>query len=429
MKKAISLFAILLSCFVVSAQSTFYQPKNSRLGLSLTKTNTTNSTSSNNLHKNNLHENDLYPYKDPIFHGAWGLCDYYGNVVIPPKYLNISTFSSYDITPISEWIAVRVDGNYGFIDRHADIKIGFKYKSASNFHYGHAAVQDETGKWGLINENGEYVFTPQFSGIVWREDYDNVWICYKNSSKGLIDKSGRLIAQPQFFEIYGVSEGLACVKQNGKCGYIDKLGNVVIGFEFDYANPFSEGLAWVGNETTSGFTSGYIDKTGHYSIPPRYAGGRSFSEGLAAVSTQKGSGFGFIDKSGRIVIQPQFILAYPFKEGLSCARIGPKWGFIDKSGKFVIQPEFNTVMEEFSHGFAVVGIKKSSGKELFGVINKSGLYVVLPEYRKIYYFKEGVAFAQREEESGGSTFGYIDYNGNFYKNLPEAFRAVHKKFK
>lgn len=324
---------------------------------------------------------------------------------------------------------MRVDNNFGFIDRHGVIKIGFKYRLASNFHYGHAAVQDETGKWGMINEKGEYVFTSQFSNIIWKEDYDNVWVCFKNNGqKGLIDKSGRLIAQPQFDEIYGVSEGLACVKQNGKCGYIDKFGNVVIGFKFDYANPFSEGLAWVGKENAKGFSSGYIDKTGHYSIPRQYSGGRSFSEGLAAASTPTRSSFGFIDKSGQFVIQQRFILAYPFKEGLSCARIGSEWGFIDKSGKFAIRPQFYTVPEDFSSGYAIVTINNNSSgfNTLYGVINKSGLYVVLPEYRKIYPFKEGVAVAEKNE-SGGSSYGFLDYNGNFYKNLPEAFRAVHKK--
>jgi hypothetical protein len=43
------------------------------------------------------------------------------------------------------------------------------------------------------------------------------------------------------------SEGLACVKLNGKYGYLDKTGKEIIPLKYESAVPFSHGLArvWV----------------------------------------------------------------------------------------------------------------------------------------------------------------------------------------
>lgn len=53
--------------------------------------------------------------------------------------------------------------------------------------------------------------------------------------------------------------GLFPIKKDGKWGYIDKTGKVVIEPQFDRAAGFSEGLAfvWIGNK------GGWIDKTGN----------------------------------------------------------------------------------------------------------------------------------------------------------------------
>ncbi len=121
------------------------------------------------------------------------------------------------------------------------------------------------------------------------------------------------------------------VVQNDKWGYIDKTGRVVFEPQFDWAGSFSEGLASVGIE----YKRGYIDKTGRVVIEPQFDWAGSFSEGLARVEINDKEGY--INRSGRVVIGLQFDFAGAFSEGLARVREDndDKWGYIDKTGKYV----------------------------------------------------------------------------------------------
>jgi len=99
---------------------------------------------------------------------------------------------------------------------------------------------------------------------------------------GFIDRSGKIIIQPQFEDTGDFSEGLAWVRPfDGKAGYIDKSGKLIIKPEFDAANSFSGGLAQVmmlGDKKSvdpHGVESpaqkyGYIDKAGKFIWKPTY---------------------------------------------------------------------------------------------------------------------------------------------------------------
>ena len=65
------------------------------------------------------------------------------------------------------------------------------------------------------------------------------------SKYGFIDKSGKVVIEPQFDDAEDFSEGLAQVGKDGKWGFIDKSGKVVIEPQYDYVGDFSEGLAKV----------------------------------------------------------------------------------------------------------------------------------------------------------------------------------------
>ncbi|OOX98570.1 hypothetical protein BOP98_03125, partial [Campylobacter coli] len=55
-----------------------------------------------------------------------------------------------------------------------------------------------------------------------------------NRKWGFIDKSGKIIAKPEFDYVGDFKKGLALVELNGKWGFIDKSGKIVIEPKFDY---------------------------------------------------------------------------------------------------------------------------------------------------------------------------------------------------
>lgn len=258
---------------------------------------------------------------------------------------------------------------------------------------------------------------------------------------GFIDKSGKIVIEPQFQGVYDFSDGLAKIYTGGEfdTAYIDETGKIVIEPKFDIGSNFSEGFAWVGFDpqktsfkignltlysTQSGhsfnYKIGFINKAGKFITEPIFTFAGDFSEGLAFVRT-KDDKFGFIDKSGKFVIQPKFDWAEDFSEGLALVFVNGKYGFIDKTGKFVIKPQF-TKAESFSEGLAVVKIGGAVREPGFGMqvisttiadtnyayIDRTGKIIFRIKAGEARSFSEGFA---RFEKFGEGRYGFIDKTG------------------
>ena len=238
------------------------------------------------------------------------------------------------------------------------------------------------GKFGFINKSGKVLINPQFEAV--GAFYSGLAAVLTGGKWGYINKSGSIAINPQFEQTSSFYEGLAAVKIGGKWGYIDKTGSIVINPQFQSAGSFSQGLADVGS-VGSGWEQqwGVIDKSGKYVINPQFNGISAFSEGLATASN--GKTVGYINRSGKYVINPQFDQAWVFTDGLAMIKLGNKLGFIDKSGKYVINPQFDTA-NWFRGGVAAAC---SSGK--CGYIDKSGKYIISPQFDNANDFHDGLA--------------------------------------
>ena len=91
---------------------------------------------------------------------------------------------------------------------------------------------------------------------------------------------GKAVIKLQYDRAAPFSDGLACVRKNGRYGYIDRMGKTVIKFAYREAGTFSNGLASVGN----GQKFGFIDVEGNLVIPMEYDQQSRFDDrGLAQV--------------------------------------------------------------------------------------------------------------------------------------------------
>ncbi len=129
------------------------------------------------------------------------------------------------------------------------------------------------------------------------------------------------------------TEGLACVRLNGKYGYINSIGDMIIPFRFDRAFSFAEGMACV----SLNWKYGFINTKGEMVIPYRFDNAFSFSEGLAPVFIN--GKWGFVDHNGICRIPYQYESVNGFSDGLANAQYNGVWGYIDTEANWYAAKE------------------------------------------------------------------------------------------
>lgn len=280
---------------------------------------------------------------------------------------------------------------------------------------------------------------------------------------GFMDRKGKVVIQPQFYNVSDFFDGLARVvvlvgTDTYKTCFINEAGKTVIPCNFDNAGDFSEGLAPV----RVGRLWGYIDRTGKMVIEPQFQGAAEIRDGLGRIEVWdriRCSGptytandaptylfvihdmnfhltsscfaehqrFGYVNTEGKLLIKPEFFIAEDFSERLAAVRIEEstesKYAFIDKTGKVVIPAQFDQAYS-FSEGLAAVetGFRAEAGKQVagkWGFIDRSGKFVIQPRFELTLKFSEGLAQACEDFTNG---WGYIDHTGRFVidPEYPEA---------
>lgn len=139
-------------------------------------------------------------------------------------------------------------GKWGYEDSHGNVVIKYNYAGASEFDEGVAHVLSGK-KYGIINEQGEYVVKP---------DYD--------------------VISP--FNRFGVAQ----VTKGNKNGFVDRTGKFVIPVKYAYVGDFnSEGVVWVNEGGSINKADGTV-KNGEFTLF-RSDGSNLFDDSFATIGT------------------------------------------------------------------------------------------------------------------------------------------------
>ncbi len=203
-----------------------------------------------------IESDSVYLFKNEY---GWGSVNRNGAIL----FQNDQRFE--DVRDVSEeYIGVKINGKYGFVDYLGRLRIAYRYEDIGFFHNNIANIKI-LGKWGCINKKEELIVQPYYQEIglfnnglsIARKDnkygiinssgkvklpfeYDSInslkqggFICYLEGKAGLADKNGIQQFYPKFDEIRDLDNGYILVKRKGKYGLFTDSGVINIPIIYD----------------------------------------------------------------------------------------------------------------------------------------------------------------------------------------------------
>ncbi len=153
----------------------------------------------------------------------YGFIDQNGKLRIANRYDNIGVFKE-TMSP------VKIKSRWGYIDRLERLKIQPIYDFAGPFENGLAIVAQK-GKYGLVDIRGKVVLPLNYDDL--KRSSDGRFICYQGSYQGLIDELGKLILHPKYHEFTDLGNGYVIVGRDNKYSLVSDQGVSMIPMIYD----------------------------------------------------------------------------------------------------------------------------------------------------------------------------------------------------
>ncbi len=370
----------------------------------------------------------------PRYHDLFGLIDQQGNELFSPQFDEIA--KGY------EFIAVRTNNLWGFVDRNGQMIVEPKYYYLSylmgsssttiNDTDGLMAVADDKYNWGVVDSSGNERIKPQYE-FVDIEYGGLIWI-KKNNLYGLVNQHGRIIIPCIFEDYHNFYNRRAWVKKNGKWAQINYDGEYLSDFLFDDVKVFLNGdIAEVkmngrihlrrndgrfipvpkyqsvyvyengAVEIKINNKSGVVDDSDRFIIKPLYDGIYIMRNGYKIWKNDK---IGLTDFNGRVILDPIFDEALFYSHDIVMAMKNGFWYLYDISGKPITLEKYTDW--ENNDNSAIIIVK--SGNE-WQLLNKDGSRIAGCECESISSFSEGMAVISIDDKKG-----FIDMTGKIIIN-------------
>lgn len=253
-----------------------------------------------------------------------GIADIKGKVIIQPEYDSIM-FGGIYVNAIKDGEVTVLDINGKKLDNN---NIYAKLPTTNPNYY---ITIDKNEIYRIVDKDNHIKIENNYTYI--EHIKDDYFIIYKNGKNGIIDLSGKSIADLKYNSIFKIS-GTEIVQAN-----INSTNNITL---------LNKEMKIVCNMNNAN-----IEKKENYVV-------------IYSKDDMK-----YFDYSGNEISYKNL---YPNNK-LYAKKINGKWGFIDKADKLIIQNEYEMVTEFNNYGFA--GIKKD-GK--WGVVNSEGTIIQEPIY-------------------------------------------------
>ncbi len=220
-----------------------------------------------------------------------------GQITMPAQYDHAGNFCE-DVG------AVMKDGQLSFIltdgtpafDKQFPTQL--RWEEGFMFHDNTCAVKDWSGKWGLINKQGEWLVAPQYNSI--DAPYHGFRKVSNGTLFGLLDKDNHIVLPVEYNQIRRAFDGRGFVLvKDGRAWEVDYDMNTIEPFVCDQLYPLYKGLMkdddreedYMCSEEYKRFYitncgCGVVDSKGNIVIPAQYYDIRMVNDNLLDVRTE-----------------------------------------------------------------------------------------------------------------------------------------------
>lgn len=149
--------------------------------------------------------------------GQWGFINTSGGLVIANRYEEVSSFAE-------GLFGVKLIGKWGYVNEREELIIQPNYDQIERFQNGLAVVMN-AGKYGIINQQSEAIVKIDYDNI---ERLGNLFLLYTQGMIGLADETGTIIKNPSYDSIKALKNGYFLVERNERYGVIDESGRDIL---------------------------------------------------------------------------------------------------------------------------------------------------------------------------------------------------------
>jgi hypothetical protein len=161
----------------------------------------------------------------------YGVINEKGETMADYIYLDISDFNKNGFA-----IIVDEKHHYGLMDDMGKIAVKPSFLSLNDAHNGLYIASPDKLKYGIINENGDYIADPIYSDILLAKDGEIFWASIDSVLYGLLEKNGKWITEPKFddFWIKQYENGFIAASVNKVFGLLNEKGEWVVKPQFEF---------------------------------------------------------------------------------------------------------------------------------------------------------------------------------------------------
>lgn len=299
----------------------------------------------------------------------WGFVNIKGDFIIIPGYTRCKPFSENGFAPVRDsdkWFYIKLNGQILILERPSI------EHSNEGFDDDLLPVR-ENRRWGYVNSQGKIIVPIKYLNVGhFNEGYS--WVEDENGKFLIIDVKGNLkeIISPDIIAVRKFSEGLAPFEiKNKRVGFVNTEGKVVIHANYLNVGYFINGLAWARDLSRK---VGFINKSGEWVISPQFGEAHDFDK-ISGLARVKNDAYTFyINADNEKLLINDTDLYGDFSEGLAMGKKSFQYGFYNNKGEWVIPPHFEG-LRDFKNGYAAA---KKFGK--WGIIDKKGEWVIVPTF-------------------------------------------------